>query len=100
MPGDRGRLARDAFHQVAVAADAEDAMIEQARLVALEARPQMLRRHRHPDAVAEALAERPGGGLDAGRDAVLGMAGGLAAELAELLDLVERQVVAGQIEHA
>ena len=42
---------------------------------------------RHADGVAEALAERPGGRLDAGRMAVLGMAGGLGAELAEALQL-------------
>src|SRR5271156_314056 len=66
MTRDRRSLARHTFHQVAVAADAENAMIEQARLVAIEMRLEMLRRHRHPDAIAEALAERAGGGLDAG----------------------------------
>ena len=90
----------DAFHQVAVAADAEDAMVEQAGIVALEVRLEMLRRHRHADGVADALAERAGGGLDAGRHAVLGMAGRSAAELAELLDVVEAEVVAGEIEQA
>ena len=43
-----------------------------------------------PTRVGEALAERAGGGLDARRVAVLGMAGRLGAELAEALDLVER----------
>ena len=47
-------------------------------------------RDRHADRVAEALAERPGGGLDAGRMAVFGMAGRDRAELAEALDLVDR----------
>jgi hypothetical protein len=35
--------------------------------------------HRHADGVADALAERAGGGLDAGGVAVLGVAGGLAS---------------------
>ena len=100
MAGDRCGLARDAFHQVAVAANSEDAMIEQARLVAIEARLEMLRRHRHADRVADALAERAGSGLDAGDAPVLGMARSFAAELAELLDVVERDVVAGEIESA
>ena len=39
----------------------------------------------HADAVGEALAERPGRRLDAGRQAVLGMAGRDAAPLAERL---------------
>src|SRR6202166_4781697 len=99
MPRDRGGLARHALHQITIAADAEDVVIEEARVIALEAGAQMLRRQRHPDAVAEALAERPGCRLDAGSEAVLGMAGGDAAELAEMFDLLQRQIIAGQIEH-
>jgi hypothetical protein len=49
--------------------------------------------------VAEALAERPGGGLDAAGVAVFGVAGGAAAELAKMLQLVERHVgVAGEMQ--
>ena len=44
-------------------------------------------RDRHADRVGEPLAERAGGGLDAGRVAVLRMAGRQRAELAEALDL-------------
>src|SRR5208282_3732873 len=100
MPRDRRCLARYAFHQVAVAANAEDAMIEQPRFVAVEVRLEMLRGHRHADAVAEALTERAGGGLDAGDAPVLGMPRRFAAELAKLLDVVERNVIAGEIEQA
>ena len=54
---------------------------------------------RHADGIGEALAERAGGRLDAGGMAVFGVAGGLRAELAEILDLVDRHVlVAGEIE--
>ena len=54
---------------------------------------------READRIGEALAERAGRRLDAGGMAVFGMAGGLGAELAEMLDLVDRHVlVAGQIE--
>ena len=44
---------------------------------------------RHADGVGDALAERAGGGLDAGGMPELGMASGLGAELAELLDLFD-----------
>ena len=98
MPRDRRRLAGDAFHQIAVAADRENSMVEQVRRPVIEARRHVLGRDRHPDAIADALAQRPGRGLDADRDAVLGMTGRLAAELAEALDLVERQIVAAQME--
>src|SRR6185312_915863 len=51
-------------------------------------------------AVAEALAERTGRDLDARSQAALGMARRAAAPLAEALELVHRQVVAGQMEEA
>ena len=56
--------------------------------------------HRHPDAHREALAERPRRRLDARGVAVLRVAGGVAPPLAELLQLVEREVVAREVEEA
>ncbi len=57
--------------------------------------------HRHADRGGEALAERPGGGLDAGRVAVLRVAGGQRAPLPEALDLVHRHGrEAGQMQQA
>ena len=52
----------------------------------------------HPDRVRDALAERAGRRLDPGRQAVLRVTGRPRAPLAEPLELVERQVVAGQVE--
>ena len=52
----------------------------------------------HPDGVGEALAERAGRRLDAGRQAVLGMARRPRAPLAERLEVVEVEVVARQVE--
>ena len=52
-----------------------------------------------PTELAEALAERPGRGLDAERVAVLGMAGRAGPELPEAPQLVQRHVrIAGQVE--
>src|SRR2546430_4553209 len=51
------------------------------RLVELRRQPAL--RHRHAHAVAAALAQRPGRGLDAGGVAVFGMTGAAAAELPE-----------------
>ena len=45
--------------------------------------------HRHADRVADALAQRPGGGLDAGGVPVLGVAGGQAAPGAQRRQVVE-----------
>ena len=44
---------------------------------------------RHADGIAQALAERAGGGLYARRDEVLGMAGRERTELPEALDLLD-----------
>mmetsp|Transcript_60835 Transcript_60835/g.161167 ORF Transcript_60835/g.161167 Transcript_60835/m.161167 type:complete len:209 (+) Transcript_60835:2280-2906(+) len=57
-------------------------------------------RHGHADRVGDALAERAGGDLDASGDVVLRVAGRERAQLAELPQVVEREVVAGQVEHA
>jgi hypothetical protein len=55
-------------------------------------------RHRHADGVAEPLAERAGGGLDAGGVAVLGVARGERAPLPQRLQIFQRQAVAGQVQ--
>src|SRR3546814_16983439 len=53
---------------------------------------------RHADGVGEALAERAGGGLDAGGVAVFRVPGRAAAELEAVLQLLQRHVfVAGEV---
>ena len=54
--------------------------------------------HRHADRVAHALAQRAGGGLDAGGVVDLGVAGGQRAPGAQRLEVVELQAVAGEVE--
>ena len=54
--------------------------------------------HRHADGVADALAERTGGGLDAGRVAVLRVARGLAAPRAQRLEVLELEAPAAEVE--
>ena len=56
--------------------------------------------HGHADGVAHALAERPGGALDAGRLAKLRVARSLAVELTEIFQLLEREVVAAEVQPA
>ena len=65
---------------------------------AVELGGEQLLGERHADRVGEALAERAGGRLDARRDADLGMARRLAVQLAEVAQLVDRQVVAGEVQ--
>ena len=96
MAGKRDSLLADAFHQAAVAADHIGMVVDE---IVAELRVHDALGERHADGVGEALAERAGRRLDAGGEAVFGMAGGLRSELAEALDLGDRHVgVAGEVE--
>ena len=89
MAGERQRLVADTLHQAAVAAKHIGVVIDHA---VAELGGEQAFGQRHADRIAEPLAERAGGDLDAARMAALGMAGGAAAELAETLDLGHRHV--------
>ena len=65
VAGERDRLLADAFHQVAVGGEHVGAVIDD---LAAEHGGEMPLGDRHADRVGEALAERPGRGLDARRD--------------------------------
>ena len=94
MTGQRGGFMADTFFHVAVAGDDIGVVVDQT----VEADAQMGLGDRHADRGGEALAQRPGGGFDAGSDIVFRMAGGAAAGLAELLQRLQRhRLIAGQI---
>ena len=96
VPGHRDRFLRHAFHQVAVGGEHIGVVVDD---LLAELGGQHLLGERHADRGRDALAERTGGGLDALGVEVLGMARGQAAELAELLELIQRHVgIAGQIQ--
>ena len=99
MPGERRGLGGDALHQVAVGDDREDVVVLD---VLAEALAQEALGERHADAVGEALAERAGRDLDAGRHVhvvELRVARRDRAPLAEALQVVERDVVPGEVQH-
>ncbi len=96
VAGERRRLVADALLEVAVARDDERVVADD---VGAESSPQVALRDAHADAVREALTQRTGGDLDAGCLEALGMAGGLAAPLAELLQVLDLEPVAGEAEH-
>jgi hypothetical protein len=53
----------------------------------------------HADGVGKTLAQGPGGALDPEMHLALRMARRLRAELPEILDLVHRQGITGQVQH-
>ncbi len=92
------RLRGDALLQVAVAGDHVRPVIDDRAAVAVELRPEPPLGDGHADRVREALTERPGRRLDPRRQPRLRMTRGPRAPLAEPRQLVEREVVAGQVE--
>ena len=98
VAGDRRRLRADALHHVAVGADRVDPRVDDRVVRPVVAIGEEALRDRHADAVREALAERPGRRLDPGRVPALRMARRARAPLAELLQVVEREVVAREVE--
>ena len=95
---DRGRLVGDALHQVAVGADRVDVVVDDLVVRAVVALGEEPLRDREADAVREALAERPRRRLDPRRVMHLRVARRERLPLAEPLQLVEREVVAGQVQ--
>src|SRR5512141_776210 len=75
-------------------------MIDDGMVGAVEDRRQLRFSDCHPNGVPEALAERACGGFDAGSVTVLGMTRRSAFPLTELFDVVEREIVSREIQHA
>src|SRR5579859_8176610 len=93
-------LRGDAFHQIAIAGNGVDIMIDNSVIRAVVAISQEALGNCHTDAVSKTLTERAGSGFYASRMTMLGMARCEAAPLAELLELLQREIVASEIEHA
>ncbi len=96
VPRQRGRLVGDALHDATVAGDDEGAVVAH---LAAERRAHPAFGQGHAHRVGEPLAERAGGHFEPGRVVVLGMPRRPAAPLAELAQVLQGEVVAGQVEH-
>ena len=85
MPGQRNRFVAEALHQAAVPGNHIGIVIDE--IVAI-ARVQQALGQRHADGRSDALPQRPGGRLDAGRMAILRMPRCLRSPLAECPEFV------------
>ena len=90
---------RHSFHHVAIAGDEVHVVIEDF-LVAVEDRGHVCLSHCHANGVTDSLSERTSRRLDSRSVAVLGMSRRLAFPLPELLQVLERQLITGEIEDA
>ena len=97
MAGKARRFGRDAFHQVAVTDDAVGHVVDNGVSLTVEFLRHEALSHRQADSGGEARAQGSRGHLDAGRVSVFWVTGGLRSPLAEVLDLIEREVVPGQV---
>src|SRR3954452_19954676 len=89
MSRERCGLAAHALYQIPITAKCVNVVIEnlKARLVIAGLQP--IARHRHADAVPDPLAQRTGSRLDSRSDAVLGVPGCAAIQLAKTLEVVD-----------
>jgi hypothetical protein len=99
VAGIRRRFVRDPFHQAAVTCNEPGVVIDQRVAVAVEGGGEMCLGGCHADGVGHALSQRAGGGFDARRVAVLRVPRRLAPPLAELLEFIEREVVAREMQY-
>ncbi|EXI65582.1 MAG: hypothetical protein AW08_03102 [Candidatus Accumulibacter adjunctus] len=96
--GERARLVRDALHQAAVADEDVGRVVDDFVPGPVELGGEDPFGDRHADGVGQPLPERPGRRLDAGCVPDLGMTRCPRAELAELLQVVEREVIAAEMQ--
>jgi hypothetical protein len=90
MARQRRRFRSHALHHAAVAAHRVDVVAEDLEVGTIVAVGEPCLGNGHAYAGGDALPERPGRGLDPRNEMVLGMTRSLAAELAEVTDVVER----------
>ena len=73
-------------------------MIDNAVLFGVKPRCKHRFGNRHPDCGRNALTERPGGGFDAGGEAVFGVSCTAGTDLPERADIVKRKIVTGKMQ--
>ncbi len=89
---------RDAFHQATIAEEYIGVVINHVMAGAVEMRRQHFLGQRKTHRVGQTLAQRAGGGLHSGGFACFRMAGGFRMQLTEMLQLIHRQIEAGQVQ--
>ena len=87
MPGKRRGFVADAFHQIAVRADAVDKIIDDRKAFLIELCRKMCLGDAHPDTVRKTLSQRPGRYLDARRQNILRVPRRFRMKLAEIASI-------------
>ena len=96
--GQRAGLVADAFHQATVAQENIGEVVHDGVAGLVEFSGQQFLSQRHADRVGNALPERAGGGFHTWGHAHFRVTCGLAVQLAKVLQLAHRQVIAGKVQ--
>ncbi len=96
--GEGGHLVRDTLHQAAVTREGIGVVIDDRVFGPVEPGGKGTLSDSHAHGVRQALTEGAGRGLDPWRIAILGMARRSAVQLTEVLQFLDRQVVAGEVQ--
>ena len=96
--GQRAGFMADAFHQATVAQEHIGVVVNDGMLALVELGGQQLLSQREADGIGDALAQRAGGGFHTRGNANLRVTCRLAVQLAEVLQLRQRQIVARQMQ--
>src|ERR1051325_7633858 len=97
MSRERARFRGSPFPQIAVAANTNKMLIEDAMVARVESRRRHFHRHRDAGRITDALAERPGRAFDTGCLEKFRVPRSFGMQLPETFDLRHRQIVAAQV---
>ncbi len=96
--GQRAHFMRDTFHQATITRKHVGKVIDDFEIFAVELCGQRALGNRHAHAIGEALAKRACGGFNSRRVTKFGMAGGTGVKLAEIFQVLDTEVISGQMQ--
>src|SRR6476646_3422160 len=98
MPGERARFRRHAFLETTISRETKNMLVENAMLAGIEMCLGHFRCHRHTNCIANALPQRTSGAFDSWRFKIFRMPRRFRMQLTKTLYILDRNVVAAQVQ--
>ncbi len=89
---------RDTFHQATIAHKDVGVVVNDLVAALVELGSERTLSNRHTNRIGDALAKRTGSGLNAWRIAILRMTRSLGVELTEISQIINREIISGQVQ--